>query len=114
MKLTKQQVNAAVILGVLAGTALIATIMMAGWVMMHRPVFFWAFVCAGCVCALIVKAAHAYGDIEDWIWRRKRDRIWNGTGILSVIQPCATCYRKHTCTSKNQTCSELEEMFNHD
>jgi hypothetical protein len=85
VKLTKHQFNAAVILGVLAGTALIATIMLAGWVMMHRPVFFWAFVCAGCVCALIIKAAHAYGDIEDWFWRRKRDRIFKRSHPLFHI-----------------------------
>ena len=85
MKLTKQQWCAAVILGCLSGISLIAAIMMAGWVMMHRPVFFWAFVCAGCVCALIVKAAHAYGDIEDWFWRRKRERIFKRSNPLFHI-----------------------------
>jgi hypothetical protein len=85
MKLTKHQFNAAVILGVLAGTALIAAIMAVGWFAKHHPLYFWAFVCAGCVCALIIKAAHAYGDIEDWFWRRKRDRIFKRSTPLFHI-----------------------------
>ena len=85
MKLTKQQWCAAVILGVLAGTALIAAIMMAGWVMLHYPVHFWAFVCAGCVCALIVKAVDAFNDYEIWRIRRKRKRIFKRSHPLFHI-----------------------------
>lgn len=85
MKLTKHQFNAAVILGVLAGTVLIAAVVAVGWFAKHYPVHFWAFVCAGCVCALIIMAAHAYGDIEDWFWRRKRDRIFKHSTPLFHI-----------------------------
>ena len=94
MSMTKQEFNAAVALGCIAGSALVAGILAVGWIGKHYPIHFWTFVCGGCVCALIAMAAHAYDDLERWLAdRRRTPRI--GTIIKLNSNIVTTQGRKH-------------------